>query len=368
MLNLIFYYPLGPGAPSEVSRNIFSGLVNRNLPFNLIVLPQRSKGKKTFKEKYSKINILTFKDLFKSSSDDVIHFTMSPLVFPNRRFLFYLLSLLNHRKFIINYHGDPETEFKIKLANKDLKYLLRFLDYIVTPFILKSADTVIVNSVFMNNLFKSRYNIENIIVIPNGIDSSWVNDPNIKLNLKDKSSGTFSLFYHGRLAPEKGVDILIKAMYYIIKEHKKNIKLYIAGEGPQDKYLKELCTKLGIEENINFLGHIPTSLLKSYLRSVDAMVYPSIYEPFSLAVLEAFSTANGPVIYSNRIGINDFVLKDGFNFHTFEPSIEGITDSIKIIIDKKYDEKISDRQKEFASKYTWDKIVDEYIKVYQKYL
>lgn len=368
MLNLIYYYSLDPGAPSEVSRNIFSMLVNRDVSFKVLVFPQNQKGKKSIKGKKNNIEVIRYKDIFSSSNKAVIHFTMSPLIFPNRKFFFYLLSLINRRKFIINYHGDPRTEFRIKLANKDLSCLPLFPNYVLTPFILRSADLIIVNSNFMKDLFKIKYHIEKLVVIPNGIDSSWLNDKCVERNFKCKNSEAFSLFYHGRLAPEKGVDILIEALYRLIKEHKKNIKLYIAGEGVQEKYLKELCIKFGIEKDVNFLGYVPTSRLKSYLCSVDAAVYPSIYEPFSLAVLEAFSTVNGPVIYSNRIGINDFVLEDGFKFYTFEPSVEEIADSIRMVIDKKYDEKISEKQKEFAHKYTWDKIVDKYIKVYQQYL
>ncbi|MHC1755344.1 MAG: glycosyltransferase family 4 protein [Methanosarcina sp.] len=368
MLNLIYYYPLGLGAPSEVSRNIFSMLVNKNLPFKVLAFPQYSKGKKIIEGKYDNIRVMCYRDIFNLSNKTIIHFTIDPLVFPNRRFLLYLMSLLSHRKIIISYHGDPLTEFKIKLANRDLNCIFLLPNYMLSPFVLKSADLIIVNSEFMKNLFKIKYNIKNLAVIPNGIDSSWLNNINLKCDLKSKDPGTFSLFYHGRLAPEKGVDVLIESLYHLTKEYKKNIRLYIAGEGTQEKYLKELCIKLKIEKDVNFLGYVSPPLLKTYLHSVDAAIYPSIYEPFSLAVLEAFSTVNGPVIYSNNIGINDFVLKDGFNFYTFEPSVEGITDSIKMIIDKRYDERISDKQKEFASKYTWDKIINEYVIVYQKYL
>lgn len=368
MSSLIYYYPLSSGAPSEVSRSIFSELANKNLHFKIAVFPQYRKGKTAIKEKYNNIDIATFKDIFKLSTESVIHFTMSPLIFPNRKFLLYLFSLLSRKKFIINYHGDPRTEFKIKLSNRDLSCLFQFPHYMLSPLILESADIIIVNSVFMKNLFQSQYNIKNLVVIPNGIDPSWLSDTNINKDIKNKNQETLSLFYHGRLAPEKGVDILIKSVYRLIREYDKNIILYIAGQGPLSKYLKKLCVELGIEKNVIFLGQLPPRILKSYLCSVDAAVYPSMHEAFSLAVLEAFCTVKGPVIYSNNTGINDFVLKEGFNFYTFEPSIEGVSNSIKMIIDKRYDEKIFCKQKEFACKYTWDNIVNEYVKIYEKYL
>lgn len=368
MLQLIYYYPFVEGAPAEVSRSIFSRLKNKNLHFNLSVFPQYRRGKKTIGNEYNNIEISSFKALFKSSEKQIIHFTMSPIVFPNRKFLLYLLSMLNHRKVIINYHGDPKTEFQIKLSNRDLRCLVHIPNYVFAPLILKSANIVIVNSIFMENIFREKYSIKNLIVIPNGIDPLWLNNKSVRYNLKEEDSESFTLFYHGRLAPEKGVEILIRSIYDLTTQYNKNIKLYIAGEGVQEKYLKELCVKLGVEKKVIFLGKIPLKTLQSYLRSVDAAVYPSIYEPFSLAVLEAFSIVEGPVIYSKNIGINDFVLKEGFNFYTFKPSIEEISNSIKMIIDRNYDEKIKYKQKEFACKYTWDNIVNEYIKIYEKYL
>ncbi|KKF99278.1 glycosyltransferase family 4 protein [Methanosarcina mazei] len=367
MLNIIYYYPLGNGAPSEVSRNILSNLANKNLHFNLLVFPQHCIRKEVIEGPYKKIEVASLRSILKLSENQIIHFTMAPGVFPNRRFLLYLLILMKKKRFIINYHGDPQTEFRVKLASRDLRCLFNIFDHIFTPYIIRSADKVIVNSIVMKTLFESKYNTKNLVVIPNGIDSSWMNSENTKYNLKGKDSGTYSLFYHGRLAPEKGVDILIKSIHILTEKYNKNVKLYVAGEGTQYKYLKELCLKLRIEKNVIFLGKIPNQTLKDYLCSVDAAIYPSIYEPFSLAVLEAFSTVNGPVIYSNKIGINDFVLKDGFTFYTFEPSVEGILDCITKIIEKNYDEEIHYKQKEFAHKYTWDKVVYEYVKIYQQY-
>lgn len=367
MLQLIYYYPFVDGAPAEVSRNIFSSLKNKNLFFNISVFPQYREGKKIIRDKYHNTEISSFRDLFKLSNNQIIHLTMSPIVFPNRKFLLYLLSLLNHKKLIINYHGDPKTEFHIKLSNRDLRFLIHFPNYVLAPLILKSADVVIVNSNIMKNTFRKKYKIKNLVVIPNGIDPSWLNSKNVRYDLKDGNPKVFTLFYHGRLAPEKGVEILIESIYNLTAKYNKDIKLYIAGEGVQGKYLKELCVKLGIEEKVVFLGKVPLKTLQSYLYSVDAAIYPSIYEPFSLAVLEALSTVEGPVIYSKNIGINDFVLKEGFNFYTFEPSIEGISNSIKMVLDKKCDERIHYKQKEFAYRYTWDNIVDEYIQIYGKY-
>lgn len=368
MQNLVYYYPFGTGAPSEVSRKLFSALISKNLPFNVAIFPQKKNENiiDIMKKNYYNVEIYLIKNLFKDNKKKVlIHFTMSPLVYPNRRFILFLAVLLNRNriKLIINYHGEPGLELKIKLKNRDINGLIYLPNYILTPYIIRNADVIIVNSFMMRDFFVAKYRAKNVIVIPNGIDSSWLskdeNNP-----VKDENNIKF-LFYHGRLDPEKGVELLIKAFHNVLKIININLKLIIAGDGKQRNYLEKLCSSLKIENYVIFLGNISQSEIKSYLSRADAAIYPSLWDGFSLSVLEAFSTVGGPVIYSNKIGINDFVRESGFEFYTFDPSIEEITNSILRILEGDYDQKIFLKQKEFADHYTWDRIANEYIKVYQ---
>lgn len=363
MFELIYYYPLGEGAPSEVSRNVFAALAKKEMNSSICLFFQRSNFE-PIGDNLTKFKVLSIKELLRTSQNMIVHIPQDPLVFPNRKFFLYLFSLLNKNKLVINYHGDPRTEFMIKLKSHNFGSLVYLLNYVFTPFILKSADVAIVNSQYMKSLLESKYNAKNLIVIPNGLDYSWLATTDVKkIQLKSDNPNAFILFYHGRLAPEKGIDILIKAVSLCNKKYNKNIVLYVAGEGDQRHDLEDLCVRAGMEENVIFLGKIPLNRLQSFLCSVDAAVYPSRYEPFSLAVLEAFSLVNGPVLFSKNIGLNDFVKKDGFSFHSFEPSEESLSETIKEIIENA-DVKIASKQKEFARRYSWDIIIDKYLEVY----
>lgn len=369
MRNLVYYYPLGTGAPSEVSRRLFSALINKHLSLNISVFPQKRIERLKFFADYddlSNIEIYQIKNLFQNHDKKVlIHFTMSPLIFPNRRFLLYLISLLNRSKLklIINYHGEFGTELKQRLKDWDTKSIIYVLNYMLTSYILRSSDSIVVNSLMMKDLFETKYKAKNVVVIPNGIEDSWLSNSGSKLK-KSKKNIKY-IFYHGRLAPEKGVEILIKSFSNILKMKKSvNLKLIIAGNGEERDSLERLCNNLGIRNKVTFLGEISQFEIKSYLSMVDAAVYPSLLDAFSLAVLEAFCTVNGPVLYSNKIGINDFVRRDGFEFYTFNPSIEEITSCLLMVAENNYDKMIFLKQKKFASNYTWDKVADEYIKLY----
>lgn len=368
---LIYYYPSKAGAPAAVGRSLLNSLKNKE-NIDLLIFPQTKKD--IFELKIEKnVRFVSIKELLYLKSE-IVHFSMSPIIYPNKKLLLYLLSLSKRSKLIINYHGETRTEFKIKLKNRDTSCLFILPTYALIPQILKSADVIIVNSFIMKELFESSYGLNNVKVIPNGIDDFWLKpkvEENIKTDLKIQLGQSINIFYHGRLAPEKGVDILLRGFGYFLKKYESVYKpypiiLYIAGDGLQREYLKNLSLSLGISENVVFLGKIPLETLRLYLQSVDAAIYPSIYEPFSLAVLEALCSVNGPVMYSQNTGINDFVKRDGYVFYTFEPTVKGISDAIEIITEKKYNANVHLEQKRFASNYTWDNIADEYIRIYNQ--
>ncbi|WP_406661232.1 glycosyltransferase [Methanolobus sp. ZRKC3] len=366
-MELIYYYPSGSGAPSKVSTSLFSSLVNNDkLPFDIKVFPQNKKNIPQLKEKYEHINIVSFKEITSNSKNYIVHIPMSPLVYPNRKFMLQLTSLFKKHKVILNYHGNPKEELKIKiLKNHDIKYLTYIPDYFISPYMMHSAQKIVLNSNLMLNSMKSQYRLKNAVVIPNAIDNTWFEKTD-----SCEITGEPSIFYHGRLSPEKGVDILIKAFSKAVNKSSKasKTKLYIAGDGPSGKDLQNLVMKYNLQNNIEFLGILNQYELKSYLSSVDAAIYPSVYDAFSLAILEAFSTANGPVYYSKNAGINDFVLLDGYKFNSFYPTIDEICIIIEDLVNEIDKKKIISQQKKFAKKYTWDKVAEQYIELYKTFI
>lgn len=360
MTKVLYYYSLSTGAPSHVSRCIAFFLSEKHPDIKISLVPQKSTQGYIFPKK---VNVIKSKILKEVLDHDIIHLSMSPSLFPNKKFLLFLLALISKSKLVVNYHGHPREEFKIKIRNGNLKALLYLPDYLFSPYIMKKIDLIIVNSQNMKSILEDDFQLENIKVIPNGIDASWFHVP---AEVSFLENGDLNLFYHGRLAPEKGVDLLLYAFSIICLQSNKKIHLYIAGDGEQRSFLEKLCVHLSIEDKVHFLGKISDSSLKSYLNSVDAAIYPSIYEPFSIAVLEAFCLVKGPVIYSSRSGINNFVSDDGYQFWIVEPSVKSLSEALLLLINKNYDLGLETKQKQFANKYEWSQIVDEYSNLYNE--
>ena len=86
----------------------------------------------------------------------------------------------------------------------------------------------------------------------------------------------------GRLHPNKGLDVLIRAASLV-----PELFVWIAGEGPERGALENLARDLGVGGRIKFLGWRADRA--ALYKAADVCVYPSREEPFGNVVVEAWS-------------------------------------------------------------------------------
>ena len=116
------------------------------------------------------------------------------------------------------------------------------------------------------------------------------------------------LLFIGRLAPGKGVEIALKALS-IIKKERPQIKLIIAGDGPEMNNLKNLSIKYGLTNTASFLGEVSPSEIPKLINSTFLVIVPSIEaEQSSIVSLQA-GIMERPVVASNVRGLRE-VIKD----------------------------------------------------------
>jgi glycosyltransferase involved in cell wall biosynthesis len=84
----------------------------------------------------------------------------------------------------------------------------------------------------------------------------------------------------GRLEPQKGFDVLFRALRNV-----DNATLVLVGDGSERERLQALARELGIEGRIVWQGW--TEDARSYLPSFDLLVLSSRFEGFPLVLLEA---------------------------------------------------------------------------------
>lgn len=134
-----------------------------------------------------------------------------------------------------------------------------------------------------------------------------------KKSLKKKYDFSgFTLYYCGRLAQEKHVDLMIRAVYDL-KNKIPDINLVIAGKGSEEESLKALVRKLNLEDKVKFFGFLKeTKDFAELYNATDLFLMLGTAETQSIVMMQAMASQN-PVIGVNSWGIVDYVNeKNGF--------------------------------------------------------
>lgn len=122
-----------------------------------------------------------------------------------------------------------------------------------------------------------------LAVLPNPVDVEEIRS-SIGLTPAAEAAQGRQLLAVGRLAPEKGFDLLLRALVPVRREF-PGIRLLIAGTGPAEAALKAECRELGLDDAVSFAGHVrrPWSLFPA----ATLFVLSSRHEGLPNALLEA---------------------------------------------------------------------------------
>ena len=149
---------------------------------------------------------------------------------------------------------------------------------------------------------------------------------------KKVSQGDTKLAYFGRLAGNKGLDLLLAAM----ADHRipDNITLDLWGEGPERDWLQQLATVLGIQQRLHFKGAYPAGAPGARLiASYDAMLLCSTgMEGLPLILLEAM--AYGLPFLATKVGAIADCCTDNPDTVLVNPDQESITQGLSQLLQK----------------------------------
>lgn len=163
----------------------------------------------------------------------------------------------------------------------------------------------------------------------------------------------------GELNKNKNHKAIIEA---IAQLKNPNIYYVICGQGPLEKYLKDLTNKLGISNWVRFLGFRID--IAEICKVSDVFAFPSFREGLGMAALEAMSTGL-PIITSNKHGIIDYS-KNEVSGYVMEPSdINGFAEAINNLFSNiGLRRKISKNNIEFVKHYEVNNSLEKLKQIY----
>jgi teichuronic acid biosynthesis glycosyltransferase TuaC len=221
----------------------------------------------------------------------------------------FLLSLLKHihgKPIIIHTHGDDV--FVVPSAS--LGFRRSMFGRLATRIAWQMTTHIIaVCNRAKAEIHKAGVQDTKISVLYNGVDEAFFSrDKNLEGNpYRTIREGSDLVFLNvGALKEIKNHVRLIRAFSLYLKDSSSSSKLIVCGAGHLDGMLRVLVRKLGISENVVFLGKVPHYRMPLLYNSVDGYVMPSLHEAHPWSILEAMS-CELPVVASNVGGIPETI-------------------------------------------------------------
>lgn len=240
-------------------------------------------------------------------------------------------------------------------------------------FLTYEAWKIIACSNYMRKEIQRIFNtpFDKINVIPNGVNPIKRMNKNEVARVLEKYGVPLNkriILFVGRLVYEKGAHILIEAIPRIT-QMVGDIFFVFVGTGPMKEYLVKRSKELGIRKRIVFTGFISDYELHAFYNAAYVTVFPSLYEPFGIVALEAMS-AGKPVVASNTGGLSEIV-EHGKNGLKVPPGdIEALANTIvELLLNPEMAKRLGKTGYRMVyEKYTWNRIAEQTLKVYEKVL
>lgn len=235
--------------------------------------------------------ILIFKKLrkyFRESNPDIVHINSGTL------------SL----QFIASFAAKIEGVDKVILHSHNFRPNQKGIkEKIKEPFkriLVKNANVYLACSKGAALWMFPKKMIENVVVIPNGIDTKkflYNNEKRFRFRKALNVGDELLIGNIGRFEEQKNHIFMLEIIANVVNRNPL-AKLLLVGEGPQKNDIQLLVKNKGLSQNVLFLGERKD--MDVFLSAIDVFILPSKYEGFGIAAVEA-EAAGAKVLLSNVI-------------------------------------------------------------------
>ena len=168
----------------------------------------------------------------------------------------------------------------------------------------------------------------------------------------------------GVIQPRKNLGRLLEGFAQLKGNLESEHKLVIVGkQGWKESGIERRIADLGLAEDVILTGYVPYGDLPALYSAADVFVYPSVYEGFGLPPLEAMACGT-PVITSDCSSLPEVVGEAGIMVDPYDP--DAFAEAMaRVLSSESLRAEMSTRGLAQASKFSWDKMAQETLEVYQ---
>lgn len=250
--------------------------------------------------------------------------------------------------------------------------------------VMESADRIIAATLSERTALEELYdlNTEKVKIIPPGVNVHHfypIPKDEAKEAIEISPEERMALFV-GRIEPLKGVDTLLKAMAILTERCQSftcpNYLVIIGGDPEEDRAslstemgrLQNLCSELGLDNIVIFLGKRDQNTLPYYYSAAEVVVMPSHYESFGMVALEAM--ACGTPVIASRVGGLAYLIKDGeTGFFVPAQDAEALAVALRTLFVNEGDRRrMGASAAQYARDFSWEQITTQIVAVYNDLL
>lgn len=217
------------------------------------------------------------------------------------------------------------------------------------------AAAVTAPSQFVIDDLRASYGLIGGAVVPNGVDLETPDVP------EGAPEGRYLLGV-GRLGHMKGFDLLVDA--FARAELARDIRLVIAGDGPERDRLQEAAERLGLGDRVEFTGRLDAAAVAAAMSLALAVVVPSRMEAFGIVALEAWRSG-APLVMTNRGGASEFV-RDGVDAILVDPEDPAALGGAlsRVSADERFRAQLAAAGRSRVGEFTWVRVARAYEDLY----
>lgn len=247
-----------------------------------------------------------FRYVFLLPFADIVYIHFSTTVSARRKYLFFRLAELFHKKIVIHLHCGNQLG---DIWSPTYEYMFMHADH---AFVLSEGI---------------KADVERFLQGRKQVDVLYNPCPNVE---NDYTLRKKNVLFAGTVIKGKGIFDLVRAFKSVAEKH-PDWKLVIAGNGETDK-CKAIAHELHIENNVECIGWIVGDLKDRAFREASIFCLPSYAEGFPMAILDAW--AYGLPVVTTPVGGIPNLAKDGDNALFVTPADErAIADRICRLIE-----------------------------------
>ena len=264
---------------------------------------------------------------FRAGNFDLIHVHHPMMIGDTARYL----SWKYHVPLVFTYH----TRYEQYLHYVGLSAFKGVMPVYLRKY-AKSCDMVFAPTPLMKGYLEEAGVKSQVRVLPTGLNpDSFHPDREKSEQLRRELAGDKQYLFCSvaRLAKEKNLEFLLESMKILKNKYGSDFRLALIGEGPKRTELMKRAEKLGIKDEVSFVGKVPNQEIKNYCHASDVFLFSSLSETQGIVLLESMA-AGTPVIAVKATGVCD-VIVNGENGYMTEASKTEFAEKIMDVLEKK---------------------------------